>query len=497
MGTEGGQSPFFSPDGRWLGFFADGRLRKVAIAGGAPVTLADTPEPAGGVWIDREIVFAASSRGGLMRVPAAGGEVRTLTIPREQDGEVRHTWPSVVPDGSVLLFTLEMTPEEESIAAIGAMPFAAGASSRPWRALVGGTAARAGGSDMIVFARGNELQAIALDPVRFATAGEARTVVSGVAQVRGGAQYALSTAGSIIYAQEGPAADAGGLAWWSKAERRDLPEKIRHLRAVRLAPDGTRLAGVRLEGTRADVWVADVERGATTRLTHDGVNSSPVWSADGKAVYFAARTNGAFEIWHRDAQAIAPATRVYSATRHAIPIAASPDGATLAFLQTGEGTRTDIWTLPLNGGAPRPLVLVQGPFDESAAEFSPDFTLCAYQSAESGRDEIHLLRLRDGRRLPVSTEGGERPLWTGDGLYYQSRGRLIRVTIAQNADDLRIATAETVSEELGGTLIGASHGGRFLIDRRTSARSSSAIVSLEWMREVRLLLGPPASALPR
>jgi TolB protein len=159
---------------------------------------------------------------------------------------------------------------------------------------------------------------------------------------------------------------------------------------------------VKLDGTRADIWVADVERGAATRLTHTGVNSSPVWSTDGQTIYFGARTNGAFEIWRRDAEGIAPASRVFGTNRHAIPLAVSPDSTTLAFLQTGDGTRADVWALPLNGGAPRPLV--QGPFDDSAAAFSPDSTLCAYQSDDSGRSEIHLLRLRDGRRVVVSME---------------------------------------------------------------------------------------------
>ncbi len=204
-----------------------------------------------------------------------------------------------------------------------------------------------------------------------------------------------------------------------------------------------------------------------------------------------------FEIWSRDAEGTQPATRRFSsvgAARHSLPLAVSPDGTMLVFQQTAERRGTDLWVLPLGGGPARPLV--EGPFDDTAACLSPDSTLVAFQSADTGRWEIYLQRLHDGRRLVVSTDGGERPVWARDGLYFQSRGHLVRATIANGAT-LRVEAVTPVADLQGGTLQGVSPDGRILVDRSADLSPSTSVVSLEWLREVRALLGPPATALPR
>jgi Tol biopolymer transport system component len=251
------------------------------------------------------------------------------------------------------------------------------------------------------------------------------------------------------------------------------------------------------EGARADIWVTDVQRGAATRLTHTGINLAPVWSADGRQVYFASRGSGPFELWSRPADGSQPARRLVGAPGHVLPLAASPDGTTLAFRRTGDETRADIWALPLGGGTPHPLV--QGPFDEHAASFSPDSRLLAFQSAETGRWEIYVRRLADGRRVVVSTDGGERPMWTRDGLYYQARGRLVRAVISDSGGsaDLAVQHAPSPTDLPAGALRGIAPDGRLLLDGSTDFSQSIAVVGLEWLREVRSLLGPPASALPR
>ena len=498
-GTEDGHAPFFSPDGRWLAFFADGRLKKVALAGGAPVTLADAPSVLGGVWIDDEIVFAGSPSGGLTRVPADGGEPRPLTVPREVDGEVRHAWPAAVASSRVLLFAISTIAIEDAPGVIGALSLDTAGSSgvSRWRTLVAGVnVARAAARDTIVFGRGSELQAMAFDPVRMAAAGAPRAVLAPVATARGRAQYALSATGSLVAAVTSAPASPG-LMWWSPSGFRAAADESRRLRGAALAPDGTRVAGVDVEGARADIWVTDLARGTATRLTHSGVNSSPVWSADGRAVYFASRTDSVFEIWSRDAEGTQPATRRFSAAsaaRHALPLAVSPDGTMLVFQQTAERRGADLWVLPLGGGPARPLV--EGPFDDTAACLSPDSTLVAFQSADTGRWEIYLQRLHDGRRLVVSTDGGERPVWARDGLYFQSRGQLVRATIA-NAATPRVDSVTPIADLQGGTLQGVSPDGRILVDRIADLPPSTSVVSLEWLREVRALLGPPAAALPR
>jgi eukaryotic-like serine/threonine-protein kinase len=499
--TEDARAPFFSPDGRWVAFFANGRLKKLALAGGAPITIADAASPLGGVWIDREIVFASSLSGGLMRVSADGGEPRPLTTPHESAGEIRHVSPSAVPGTRVLLFTIETALPGAAMSAPGILaalsldgPADSGSSSNPprWRTLTAGvTIARAAASDVIVFARDSDLHAVAFDPVRLAISGAPRAVLGPVATARGRAHYALAANGALVHAEVAgplpghgvtlrPADDAKVQAW----EYRDAA----------IAPDGSRLAGVNIEDARADIWVAETRRPAATRLTHGGLNASPVWSADSRVVYFASRRDGPFEIWARDADGTGTATRVFSSDRHAFPLTASSDGKLLAFLQTGPKTRADIWVLPLDGGAPRPLV--QGPFDENAASFSPDSTQVAFQSAETGRWEVYVQRLRDGRRILVSSDGGQRPIWTRDGLFFQSGDKLMRATIADDGSELRVVKIDVREMLRGGALLGLAPDG-VLLAQGTDLPPYRAIVSLGWLREVRSLLGPPASALPR
>jgi DNA-binding winged helix-turn-helix (wHTH) protein/Tol biopolymer transport system component len=516
-GTRGAKAPFFSPDGQWLGFFAGGRLMKVALAGGAPVAIADAPTPLGATWIGREIIFAGAPSGGLMRVPEGGGDARPATMPAEAAGEVRHAWPSVVPGTKALIFTIDTTPSLDprgttgllAVLSLDAIGESTRASSGPprWRTLLSGvTIAHGAAPDLIVFGRDAELHAIAFDPARLVTAGPPKALVTDVATARGRAQFALSATGALVHAI-GPTSSgyevslrssdpsAGAAATWT-------------LRDAALSPDGTRVTGVNLDGTRAEVWISDVRRGASTRVTHSGLAASPAWSADGRVVYFASRNDGPFEIWSRDADGAGKPARRFSAGRHALPLSASPDGRMLAFLQTADATRADIWMLPLDGHPARPLV--QSPFDETAASFSPDSSMIAFQSAETGRWEIYVQRIGDGRRIVVSTNGGERPVWTREGLYYQSDNAIIRASIGANEDGPRvdataaapIGDADRLAVENGALLQGVAPDGRALLVRPAgfgarASQPSRAVVSLDWLREARVRLGPPEVRLPR
>jgi DNA-binding winged helix-turn-helix (wHTH) protein/Tol biopolymer transport system component len=493
-----GHAPFFSPDGRWLAFFSGGRLMKVALAGGAPTTIADAPTALGGVWTDREIIFAGSPSGGLQRVSANGGEARPLTMPREEAGEIRHVWPAIVPGTRVLVFTIDTNFRDADasspgvLAALSLDTLDQNGQARGWRTLLAGASiARAAASDAIVFARDADLHAVAFDPIRMAISGTPRAIAGNLATARGRGQFALSPTGTLVYAED--SGSHGGVAVILGRNGTASSSLTGAYREAALSPDGLRVAGVKIEDTRADIWITDAERGAATRLTHTGTNTSPVWSADGRVLYFASRTNGAFELWKREADGSGNAVRIFESTRHAFPLASSPDGALIAFAQTSERTRTDIWVLPQSGPA---RAIVQGPFDEGAASFSPDSSMLAFESAESGRWEIYVLRVRDGRRTLVSTDGGRVPLWMHDGLYFQSGRELMRVTIDDEANELRVRDSSTAAT-IEGDLLGRAADGRMLVNLTSQPRVSGAIVSLDWLRDLRALLGPPVSDLPR
>jgi serine/threonine-protein kinase len=507
-GTLGGRAPFFSPDGRWLGFFANGRLAKVALAGGAVVTIADAPATFGAVWIDREIIFAGSPTGGLMRVSSDGGEPRLLTSPKEADGEVRHAWPAVVPGTDVLLFTIDRTFAINAPAIPGTLAALSLTSPNEtptsWRTLLDNVSlARAVGRDTIVFARESELHAVSFDPVRLAISGAPRAIKGQLATSNGRAHFAISDTGSLVHAV-GPDQGSQTLVFFQIPAHLDRATADNlALREPAISPDGARVAGINLQGPGAGIWISDSERANATRLVHKDINASPVWSSDGRSIFYAARSNGVFEIWRREVEGAAPATRVFGSDHHAFPLASSPDGTLLAFLQTSDHARADIWLLSLADGATRPIV--QSPFDDVAASFSPDSQLLAFQSAETGRWEIYVQRLRDGRRALLSSGGGERPVWTRSGLYYQSGAAVVRRAVTTDRDAIRIENAQDNPDKRADSyavldrqavLEAASPDGQLLVSRSDST-ATSAIVSLEWGRDVRALLGPPASALPR
>ncbi len=499
-GTRGAHGPFFSPDGLSIAFFADGRLMKTSVAGGAPVAITDAPAPAGGAWTGSEIVFAGFPSGGLMRVPAEGGEPRALTMPNEAAGEVRHTFPSLVPGTQTIVFTIDTRPSGDVRGTSGLLAVVSLEGTRGWRTLLSGIAlARAAAPDLLVFGRHAELHAVAFDPTRLETFGVPMQVATELASAAGRTQFAVAPSGALLHIPLAAKAGVGGGT--TAAESGPLHDSLQD---VATSADGARAAGVKLEAGRAEIWISDVRRGTSTRLMHTGVSAAPVWSADGRTVYFANRTQGAFEIWARDADGSTSSGRLFAAEgRHALPLAASPDGRLLAFLLTADATRADIWVLPVDGGSAKRMV--QTVFDEGAATFSPDSSMLAFQSAESGRWEIYVQRIVDGGRIVVSTGGGERPVWTRDGLFYQSAGSIRRATVRIAPDglvvddhiDVPLTDAGRRGLQSGATLQRIGPDGGVVLSPSEQAHQTSAVVSLEWIREARRALGPPEARLPR
>ena len=488
-GTEDASAPFFSPDGRWIGFFAAGKLRRVAVAGGMPVVIAEASQPFGAVWLpDGHIVFAASERGGLMRVNDRGGDAQQLTVPSADAGEVRHSWPSLAPGGRALLFTISNSPLDETPGQIALMPIAQPAA---WRTIIDNAdIAQAVSQDYIAFSRGNEIHAVAFGRARQAITGADEAVINGVAR----AQFAVARSGAIAYAYTAAADSSRPSLTWIPSTEGTVSADLAALWQPTLAPDGPRVAGI----SGADVWVGDVPRGTTTRLTHGGTNVSPVWSGDGASVYYAAANGGPFETWMRDSSGASPAKLVLSAAarhRHAFPTSISRDGRLMAYTETGGPGRGDIKVVALPGGAV--IAAVETPFDETSAALSADGRFLAYQSDESGRWEIYLLKLDDRRRVAISLSGGREPVWSenGNALFYRAPDALMRVAIDGTGQP--IGAPATIPAPSGVEIAGVAAGERLLVRRVGDQPSTHAALTLEWARDLQRLLGPPTTALPR
>jgi serine/threonine-protein kinase len=491
-GSEDASAPFFSPDGRWVGFFAAGKLRKVALAGGLPVSITDAPQPLGGAWLaDGRIIFASSARGGLMRVSDRGGDAVAVTTPSAVAGEMGHAWPAAMPGGAGLLFTITTSPLESSGGRVAVLDLDAPAR---WQTIIeAADVARPASGDYIAYARGGELHAVPFDRVRRVTAGAGQVVVTGMAD----GQFTTSDRGDLAYVDGLGSRPQTALAWLGGPEISGASPQTAAWRALSLSPDGRRVAGVGADPPGADIWIADLARGATTRLTHGGVNVAPVWSGDGRTIFYASSHGGAFEIRRRDAAGAAPETRVGagSSGRHALPSSVSRDGRFLVYTESGGLTRGDIVMTAVD--RPEPLVLVNGPFDETGGMLSPDGASLLYQSDESGRWEVSLLRIRDRRRLPLSTQGGAAPLWSPDGraVFYVASSRLVRVDVDPSGE--RAGSPVEVARLDDAIAAGIALDGKILLQRSPTRSAPQAVLTLEWLRELRQRLGPPVSALPR
>jgi DNA-binding winged helix-turn-helix (wHTH) protein/Tol biopolymer transport system component len=485
-GTEEASAPFFSPDSRWIGFFAGGTLRKVPLAGGTPTTIAEAPQPFGAVWMpDGAIVFAASARGGLLRVGERGGIVEQLTIPSPDAGEIRHAWPTLAPGARAVLFSIATSPVPGAAGRIALMPLAPRAA---WQTIIDGADLAQAAENYIAFSRGSEIHALAFDRARQTIAGADGLVVSRV----GRSEFAVSRSGALLYASA-PESGPPSLEWLpgaGSAPSRDLAA----LQHPALSGDGSSIAGV----SGSDIWTGDLVRGTLTRLTHSGVNVMPVWAPDGRAVYYAASGGGAFETWTRDNSGTLPARRVLSAAdrhRHVFPTSVSADGTLIAYTETGGATRGDLIVASIATGAV--VTTVNTPFDESNGALSPDGRVLAYQSDESGRWEVYLLNLAERRRMSVSTTGGTDPLWSRDGtsLTWRSGNMLMRVAVDRSGQTHGSPVQMTTVGN--GDVAGVTADNRVLVRRSGNLPVHQAVLTLEWTRELRTIVGPPTTTLPR
>ncbi|HEY2434864.1 MAG TPA: winged helix-turn-helix domain-containing protein [Vicinamibacterales bacterium] len=473
-GTEDGHSPVFSPDGRWIAFFADGSLKRIAASGGAPATIAPAPDPAGAAWgADGRIAFAPSAAGGISVVDDRGDTPQPLTEPDAERGELRHRFPAWVADAG-LIFTVATDPNgsvDGSLAALGT-----GLGTR--HPLRGGVRRAAPvGRSYLLLATGDGVQAATFDEPRLLLTGATDAVAAPAGD--GPADFA---AGGDALAVVRPA-ERGQRTW---ADGGAAPALDR-LTSIAIAPDSRRAAGVDLNG---DIWIADLESNGLTRLTFGGGHAAPVWTTDGQRLLFSARSPAAFHVFSRVASDASDApSPLAGAPSPAFPTSVAADGRVALTVYTGGHTRVGI----ARGGAGDTRILTDGPFDEAAAVFSPDGRWLALESTASGRREVMVRSTADGRSTPISRDGGTHPRWSADGhsVYYTSGRRLLRSAFSQDSS-ARAAAAEVILDRPDEAAIEVAPSGRILVERRAGA--DTALVALQWLRELRERLPLPVNA---
>ncbi len=332
-GTEGVRGPFFSPDGRWIGFFADGKLKKIPVTGGAAITLCDAPSDRGGAWgDDGSIVFSATRYAGLASVSSAGGIPQQLTAFDETEQEYTHRWPQLLPGSKAVLFT---SPRpyiwfEEANLIVQTIP----AGHR--KILVrGGYHGRYLPSGHLLYIREGTLFAAPFDVQKLELTGEAVPIQDGVhASPRGGsAQFAYSQEGTLVYLPHVNTNPQVTLHWLGRSgETKPLLDVPGDYRSIRLAPGGQRLAVEINDGAQSDIWAYEWERDMLTPLTFDAAtDTDPLWSPSGDGFVFMSEREGVFDLYWKQADGGGEVQRLTESREWKILFSWHPEGKFLAF----------------------------------------------------------------------------------------------------------------------------------------------------------------------
>jgi Tol biopolymer transport system component len=441
-GTNDAIAPFFSPDHRWVAFFAEGKLKKVPVDGGAPVILCDAAIGFGGSWgPDDTIVFSPATGSGLSRVPAAGGPPARVTQVNAEKGEFSHRWPEWLPDGKTVIFTIGSVGSWDD-AQIVAQSLGSGRQTVLVR---GGTDPHYLSSGHLLYAKGGTLLAVPFDAALLSVTGAASPVIENVVQsFDGAAQVGTSPSGALVYVSGSFTSDKRRLMGVERSGSvAPLAAPARAYAAPRVSPDRRTLA-VTIAGATEDIWTYDIAEGALAQVTFEGNSASPIWTPDGQRLTFSWHTNGPGNLFWK-MRAGAPQERLAASDHLQLPGSWSGDGRRLAFVERHPTTGRDLWILDEDRTVRAFLVSA---YDETAPRFSPDGRLIAYVSNESGRNEVYVRAYADpSRKWQVSSDGGAEPVWDPGGheLFFRAGDRMM-VTSPGLSSNPRFADARTLFE---------------------------------------------------
>jgi serine/threonine protein kinase len=478
-GTEDADAPFWSPDSRFIGFFAAGKIKKIDAAGGPSLTVCEYPARSaavGATWSRDDVILFSSGGGqaGVQRVAASGGTPVQATTPDQQAGELGHVRPSFLPDGRHFLY---MALGGRGPGTTGGFRlqgvYVASLLSQERKPLVQDGRNPSYAQGYVVFLRGSTLMAQALDVGRLEMKGAATPIAEQV-QDGGGTglglngAFAISETGALVY-QAGSSGGTRRLVWFDRSGKQvgvlgDLGE----YRDVEVSPDQTRAAISVVDAATQtpNIWLFDVARGVPSRLTFDTAGDlEPIWSPDSSRIVFASRRGGRQDLYTKAASGASGDEAPLTDGGGKAPTSWSPDGRFILYSQRPAGGRgrgippvdqapgtlpsVELWVLPLFGDR-RPFPFQQKPFSGDAGRFSPDGRWVAYSSNESGRAEVYVTPFPGpGGKWRVSTAGGVEPTWRHDGreiFYLAPDGKLMAATVNGRGSTFEIGSAQSLFE---------------------------------------------------
>jgi len=496
-GTDGAMLPFWSPDGRSVGFFAGGALKRLDLGGGAPQTLAPATNGGGGTWsADGVIVFAPSRTSALMRVSATGGPaVAVTTIGPQQLG---HLAPSFLPDGRRFLFFQRGGLDGAGIH-LGALDANAPTQLTP---AAGGGVWLPSGWLLWVRAGTQTLVAQRLDVDKAALTGEAVTVADGVGVDANLSAVSVAALGLVAYRM-----GTGGqrqLTWFDRlgTAQGTIGDPDATLSNPRVSPDGRRVVVERTAQGNTDLWLLDGTR--TTRFTFDPeTDYRPLWSPDGTRIVFSSNRTGLGDLYQKPASGAGSEERIVASDQTKVSSSWSADGRFLIYFSVDPRAEADLWVVPMLGGR-APSVLLKTPFGEAVGAFSPDGRWVAYQQVNaSGGTEVYVRAFVApgaadtvaevaGSQWQVSTAGGSLPVWRPDGkeLYYVDlAGAMMAAPIRVVGTTLEPGTPTVLFPTRivgggGGSQIGRNYDvapdGRFLINTELDSAAAPITLLMNW-----------------
>jgi eukaryotic-like serine/threonine-protein kinase len=449
-GTEGATYPFWSPDGRFIAFFAKGKLKRIPASGGSAQTVCEARDGRGGSWSpDGAILFAPDSAGPIYEVSDSGGDPRPVTAEALPRTEFSHRWPSLLPDGSHFLYLVRYPGRISTSEGI----YVGSRRSTERRLLlhdISNAAYSAPG--FLLFVREGILMGAAFDADRLRLTGGPLPLGEqiGYHTYRWNGAFSVSATGVLAY--QGGDIETARLAWFERTSRRSDPVgAVGDYGGIRLSPDGRYCAAeLRDPATGAiDIWVYEFARGVANRLTSGSTCVSPVWSPDGRRIVYSSNRSGHWDLYQKSPASASVEEMLYETQTDKTPTHWSDDGKLVLFNNAGTALkhRWEIWQLSASSHTATPYLRTA--FDERDGTLSPDGRFLAYVADESGRQEVYVQSFPDGsEKRRVSTSGGWQPLWRRDGseLYYVAPDNKLMAVKIRESPALEIGEPETLFE---------------------------------------------------
>jgi serine/threonine-protein kinase len=502
-GTEGARGPFFSPDGQSIGFLITAQIKKLPINGGTPVFIVGgLGDVIGASWGRDDTILIGGVYSGILRVSANGGKAETVV--KSAPG-LSYAHPQFLPDGRAFLYTRG----RPGVSADNELVMRTLANGDETVVARGGFSYRYLDSGHIIYAMGTtgrpvNLMAVAFDINLRKVIGSPVTVVSNVQTSNSSinmAQFSISDTGTLAYmpAARAPGAGMRLVTVSTSGQLSPLATETRDYSDPRVSPDGHFLAA-HLQGDENDIWVTDIARGTLNRLSMaTGEDETPVWSPDGRFVAWSgSRGDVVRGIFRRRADGSGSEELIWKLEMHAHVRDWMPDGRALV-IEIADPVRSyDIWRLDLSD-TPVATAFLQTQFNERCSRLSPDGHWLAYVSDESGRDEVYIQSFpQPGSKIPVSTSGGDQPVWSrhGSKLFFRGNGAIQEITF-QPGSPPSVSKARSLFPDSFESPQGGSHtgydvfpDGRFLMIQAGSQSdvASEIVVVVNWTEELKRLV---------